>query len=207
MHVMPHLPLEELKRLERAEKNADRSKRMRIVILGLEGWTAPAVAMAVGLSRRICQRWVARYNEQGLAGLDDLRGQKSELPLTEEQRAAVRERVDAGPTEAWRITLSLTAHRGCPRASGRRSDRGGRGLCTARQGRPTHSGQGVWPAAVPVERVLAAASTRLQLLATPTAASQERPRGNQCLPIRLARSAQGDRCCASRQTAAGLFSG
>lgn len=99
MHVRPHLPLEELKRLGRAEKDADRSKRMRIVILGLEGWTAPAVAMAVGLSRRICQRWVARYNEQGLAGLDDLRGRKSELPLTEEQRAAVRERVDAGPTE------------------------------------------------------------------------------------------------------------
>mgnify|MGYP002527559419 FL=1 len=38
-------------------------------------------------------------SEQGLAGLDDLRGQKSELPLTEEQLAAVRERVDAGPTE------------------------------------------------------------------------------------------------------------
>jgi len=45
--------------------------------------------MAVGLSRRICQRWIARYNKQGLAGLDDLRGRKSELPLTEEQLAAV----------------------------------------------------------------------------------------------------------------------
>jgi len=99
MHVKFHLPLDELKRLERAEKNADRARRLRIVILGLEGWTAPAVAMAVGLSRRIAQRWVARYNKQGLAGLDDLRGQKSELPLTEEQQGAVRERVDAGPTE------------------------------------------------------------------------------------------------------------
>jgi len=99
MHVMPHLPPEELQRLERAEKDADRSKRMRIVILGLEGWTAPAVATAVGLSRRICQRWVARYNEQGLSGLDDLRGRKSGLPLTEEQLSVVRKRVDAGPTE------------------------------------------------------------------------------------------------------------
>jgi len=99
MHVESHLPLEELKRLERAEKDADRSKRMRIVILGLEGWTAPAVAMAVGLSRRICQRWIARYNEQGLAGLDDLRGQKSQLPLTPQQQEAVCERVDSGPTD------------------------------------------------------------------------------------------------------------
>ncbi len=99
MPVESHLPLEELKRLERAEKNADRARRLRIVILGWEGWAAPTVAMGGGLSRRICQRWVARDNEQGLAGLDDLRGQKSELPLTEEQQAAVCERVDAGPND------------------------------------------------------------------------------------------------------------
>ena len=48
MHVEPHLPLEELKRLERVEKDADRARRMRIIILGIAGWTAPAVAMAVG---------------------------------------------------------------------------------------------------------------------------------------------------------------
>ena len=60
MEVEPPLPRSELKRLERVEKDADRSRHLRIVILGTEGWTAPAVAMAVGLSRRICQRWIAR---------------------------------------------------------------------------------------------------------------------------------------------------
>lgn len=99
MQVQPHLPLQELKRLERAEKDADRSRRLRIVILGIEGWTAPAVAMAVGLSRRICQRWIARYNAEGLVGLDDRRGQESELPLAEEQVEAFRQRLTAGPTE------------------------------------------------------------------------------------------------------------
>jgi Helix-turn-helix domain len=69
MDVSSHLPLEELVRLERAEKDAARSKRLRIVILAIGGYTAPAIAMSVGLSRRICQRWVARYNEQGLEGL------------------------------------------------------------------------------------------------------------------------------------------
>jgi hypothetical protein len=59
MQVESHLPPEELKRLERVEKDADRARRMRIIILGMEGWTAPAVAMAVGLSRRICQRWLS----------------------------------------------------------------------------------------------------------------------------------------------------
>ncbi|MBX3435424.1 MAG: helix-turn-helix domain-containing protein [Pirellulales bacterium] len=68
MEVKDHLPLEELKRLERIEKDADRARRLRILILAVEGWTAPAVGMAVGLSRRICQRWVRRYNEEGLAG-------------------------------------------------------------------------------------------------------------------------------------------
>ena len=70
------MPLSELRRLERVEKDADRAKRLRIVILGIEGWTAPAVAMAVGLTHRICQRWVRRYNESGLAGLDDRRAGK-----------------------------------------------------------------------------------------------------------------------------------
>ncbi len=100
MHVEPHLPLEELKRLERVEKDADRSKRLRVVILGAEGWTAPAVAMAVGLSRRICQRWVARYNAEGLPGLDDRRGQEPGPPLLPEQEATLRQRIDAGATDA-----------------------------------------------------------------------------------------------------------
>jgi transposase len=99
MEVKDHLPLAELKRLERAEKDADRAKRLRIIILGIEGWTAPAVAMAVGLTRRICQRWVRRYNEEGLAGLDDRRGRESRLPLTSEEQEQVCRCLDAGPTE------------------------------------------------------------------------------------------------------------
>jgi transposase len=99
MEIRDHLPLAELKRLERVEKNADRARRLRIIILGIEGWTAPAVASAVGLTRRICQRWVQRYNEQGLTGLDDQRGREPCSPLTREQEAEVRRRLDAGPTE------------------------------------------------------------------------------------------------------------
>jgi transposase len=99
MEIKSHLPLVELKRLERVEKDADRARRLRIIILAAEGWTAPAVAMAVGLSRRICQRWVQRYNEAGLVGLDDLRGRELHSPLTTEQEAEVRERIEAGPTQ------------------------------------------------------------------------------------------------------------
>ena len=46
MHVEAHLPLEELKRLERVEKDADRTRRMRIIILAAEGWTVTGDACA-----------------------------------------------------------------------------------------------------------------------------------------------------------------
>lgn len=98
MDVRFHLPLEELVRLERIEKDAAHSKRLRIVILAIGGWTAPAIAMSVGLSRRICQRWVYRYNVRGLEGLSDRRGQEPKPALTPEQEVQVCERLEAGPT-------------------------------------------------------------------------------------------------------------
>ncbi|QDU89498.1 hypothetical protein Pla175_28890 [Pirellulimonas nuda] len=99
MRIKDHLPIEELERLARAEKDIGRFQRLRIVLLGLEGWTAPAIATAVGLSRRICQRWAARYNAEGLAGLDDRRGREPRLPIDAEQEAAFRQRIEAGPVE------------------------------------------------------------------------------------------------------------
>lgn len=100
MTVKDHVPLDELRRLERAEKNAQRAKRLRIIILAIEGWTAPAAAMAVGLSRRVCQRWLSRYNAEGVKGLDDQRGAEPRLPLTAEQQEQFRARLEAGPTAA-----------------------------------------------------------------------------------------------------------
>ncbi len=96
-----HLPLVELERLERVESSAQRAKRLRIVILAVQGFTA--VAMCVGLSCRICQRWVRRYNAEGLAGLDDLRGPQSVAVLTAEQEAQVRQRLEAGPLPEDRV--------------------------------------------------------------------------------------------------------
>jgi len=77
MRVKDRHTLEELERLERTEKDAHKAKHIRVVLLALKGYTAPAISQAVGLSRRICQRWVYRYNEEGLDGLDDRRGNES----------------------------------------------------------------------------------------------------------------------------------
>lgn len=65
MHVESHQTLEQLERLERDEPDAAKARRLRIIILALKGYTAPSIAMSLGPSRRICQRWVRRYNEWG----------------------------------------------------------------------------------------------------------------------------------------------
>ena len=63
MYVRDHQPLAALKELERKERDATRSKRLRIIILAMQGWTAPAIGMSVGLSRRDCQEWVRTHQD------------------------------------------------------------------------------------------------------------------------------------------------
>lgn len=99
MYVHERVALKELERIERKEPNAKRAKRLRIVILAMQGWTAPAIAMSTGLSRRACQNWVRRFNEAGLVGLEDQHGGGREAPLTLKQEEQMRQRLDAGPAE------------------------------------------------------------------------------------------------------------
>jgi transposase len=103
MYVRGHKPLVRLKQFERKVRDAIRSKRLRIIILAIEGWTAPAIAMSVGLLRRECQEWVYRFNESGLAGLEDRPGGGRSQPLTTEQQECLRQRIDAGPLDEDRI--------------------------------------------------------------------------------------------------------
>ncbi len=74
MKVRDHATLETLRRLEKKEKDAWQAKRLRIIILAAQGFTAPSIAMILDLSRRDVQLWVERYNREGLHGLDDQRG-------------------------------------------------------------------------------------------------------------------------------------
>lgn len=104
MKVSGHMSLVELERLERAEREAAQARRLRIVILAIKGYTAPAIAMSPGLSRRVCQQWVYRYNESGLDGLEDRRGRSPGSPLTPEQQERVCQRIDSGPTAADEVS-------------------------------------------------------------------------------------------------------
>jgi transposase len=92
MQVNSHHSVADLQRLRRKAQGGLRD-RIQMVILAMEGRTAPAIAEAVGSSRRTIQDWVYRYNDQGLDGLKDHRGGNHRL-LTAEQQDRVREHID-----------------------------------------------------------------------------------------------------------------
>lgn len=98
MHVEDHLSLVELKRLARSEQDARFSRRLQMVVLAVEGYTAPAIARSLSCSRRTCQQWVQRYNAEGLVGLQDKPGRGKAPLLTAEEQLQLKQRIDAGPT-------------------------------------------------------------------------------------------------------------
>jgi transposase len=97
MRVVAHHSEQQLQRLAERERQADRAKRLRTVLLAKQGFTAPEIATCTGFSRRSVQEWVARYNGQGLAGLETRSGRGRKPPLTPAQAEQLQQRLDAGP--------------------------------------------------------------------------------------------------------------
>lgn len=90
----------ELNRRIRVERHALQRDKYRAITLALNGRRAPAIARALGRSRRAVQAWVYAYRD---GWIDDLlpgkkTGQPTKLPR--DQEARFRARLEAGPTEA-----------------------------------------------------------------------------------------------------------
>ena len=87
MYVKNYVSLEKLKERTRSEKKPKVARRIQIIMLAIQGDTAPAIARPLSLSRRSCQQWVQRFNQQGLAGLQDQsgRGRKPVLECENDQ--------------------------------------------------------------------------------------------------------------------------
>jgi len=97
MDVANHLTLAQLQQLERKERDAYRARGLRIVILARQGWTAPDIGLAMGLSRRAVQDRVYAYNAEGLAGLSDERGTALQPLLERAELEQFITRVEVGP--------------------------------------------------------------------------------------------------------------
>jgi transposase len=96
MQVESHHTEQQLQRLVDRETRADLAKRLRTVLLARQGFTAPEIVTCTGFSRRSVQHWVARYNQDGLAGLATKPGRGRKPPLTPEQAEQLKQRLDAG---------------------------------------------------------------------------------------------------------------
>jgi transposase len=99
MTVELHLSAAELSELIEKEKKAKRRQRLRMIRWALDALTAEEIAIRVKSSRRRVQDWVARWNRDGLLGLEDQPGRGGKLPLDAEQQAELKRRLDAGPRE------------------------------------------------------------------------------------------------------------
>jgi len=103
MDVCLHHSLEALKQIQRLEKDAAQWQRLQIIILAKQAWTAPAIGMAVGLTRRAVQEWVYKYNAHSLAGLEETRGTPAQPLLDLEQAEQFCRRVEAGAKQEDRV--------------------------------------------------------------------------------------------------------
>lgn len=97
MRVAAHHSEQQLQQLVDRELRADRAKRLRTVLLAQQGFTAPEIATCTGFSRRVVQTWVARYNREGLAGLETKPGRGRKPSLTPAEEDQLTQRLDAGP--------------------------------------------------------------------------------------------------------------
>jgi transposase len=88
----------ELDSLIAKTKDASRRQRLRVIRWALEGLTADDVAAQTKLCRRQVQNWVRRFNDAGLAGLEDRPGRGRPCPLSAEQQSQFKARLAMGPT-------------------------------------------------------------------------------------------------------------
>jgi transposase len=97
MEVAKHLSIDELNALSAKQSDKRLFVRLRVVVLAREGKTAEAIASALGVSRSAVQRWVVRYNADGVDGLADRPRPGQPKLLADDAVDRFRERIEAGP--------------------------------------------------------------------------------------------------------------
>lgn len=90
----------ELPRRVAVEKNAKQHKRLRAVLLALQGEEAPRIAHMLGCSRRFVQCWVYVYRDHGLDAVRATPQKGQPKKLAADQESLFKQRMLAGPTSA-----------------------------------------------------------------------------------------------------------
>ena len=104
----------DLRRLARASRDADQTRRLLALAVIYEGGSRGDAARTGGVGRQIIRDWVERFNAEGPDGLFTRKAPGASSKLDEMQRAALAQVVERGPDPAvdgvvrWRL-LDLAA--------------------------------------------------------------------------------------------------
>ena len=99
----------ELRRLARHERDGRVSTRLLALANALEGMPRERAAQLAGMTGQTLGDWVHRYNEEGLAGLEDRRRSGRPCGLDEGRQATLKALILKGPKlerdgcVAWRV--------------------------------------------------------------------------------------------------------
>lgn len=99
MHVGDRHGMDELRRTARAQRDARMRIRVQAIVLAGQGRTAEEIAESLDMSRRAVQKWVRRYNQSGVEGLQRRSGQGRREKLSLEEKDRLCSRIEAGPRE------------------------------------------------------------------------------------------------------------
>ena len=100
MRITAHHTVAELRTLIRKERRGKIARRLQAILKAREGLPSEEIAPLVQMSERTVRYWVACYNKQQLAGLEDRPGRGRKKALTSEQEEQLKARVRAGATDA-----------------------------------------------------------------------------------------------------------
>lgn len=99
----------DLKRLARASRDADQTRRLLALATIYDGGSRAEAARTGGVGRQIVRDWVERFNTHGPDGLINRKAPGSAPKLSDMQRAALARLVERGPIPAvdhvvrWRL--------------------------------------------------------------------------------------------------------
>jgi len=105
MNVTLHHTSKQLLKQYKTESNPRLARRIHGIYLASTGLTCSQISTLTGAGRRTVQKWVRRYNHQGIEGLQDAPrpGQPTKLPRSQEDAFCCR--LDAGPSQQDGISV------------------------------------------------------------------------------------------------------
>ena len=120
MTVMKHNSVINLQLWAQRERRPKVARRLQFVVMAQKGLEGAEIAALMGESLSTVERWIRRYNAEGIEGLADRARPGKPPTLPRDQEQAFCDRLEAGPTETdgvsvfrgWNIQQILEAEFG-----------------------------------------------------------------------------------------------